>query len=81
MTKEEIDDKEEFCGVCLTAPLAMVASGGGIAGSSALIDRKKHKTLKSVIFVIGISIAVLSILYSIYVLYKQKSTGLAVCNK
>ena len=81
MTREQID-KEEFCGACLTVPLAMAAGGGGIAGSSAFVDKKKHKTMKNVLFIIGIVIAVLSIAYSVYVLNKQRSSsGLAVCSR
>ena len=77
--KNDNDSKEEFCGACLTVPIALAAGGGGIAGSSAFVDRKKHKTIKTVLFVVGITIAVLSILYSAYVLCKQNSS-LAVCN-
>jgi hypothetical protein len=80
MTQKQFDDenKEEFCGACLTVPLAFAAGGGGIAGSSAFVNKK----MKNVLFVVGIVIAFLSISYSVYVLYKQKtSTGLAVCSQ
>lgn len=79
MNKTDNENKEEFCGACLTVPIALAAGGGGIAGSSAFVDRKKHKNIKTILFVVGITIAVLSIIYSGYVLYKQNSS-LAVCN-
>lgn len=80
MTQKQFDDenKEEFCGACLTVPLAFAAGGGGIAGSSAFVNKK----MKNVLFVVGIVIAFLSISYSVYVLYKQRTTtGLAVCSQ
>jgi uncharacterized membrane protein YebE (DUF533 family) len=83
MSQQEEENKEEFCGSCLTVPLAMAATGGGVAGASSLVDRQKHKKLKKTIFIVGIVIAVLSILYSGYVLYKQSGGGgkLAVCSR
>lgn len=82
MSNEQQEKKEEFCGACLTVPIALAAGGGGLAGSSALVDKKKHKTIKTVILVVGITIAVLSISYSLYVLCKRSSSsGLEVCNK
>jgi|LakMenE18May11ns_1017337.scaffolds.fasta_scaffold00144_5 uncharacterized membrane protein YebE (DUF533 family) len=83
MTQKQFDDenKEEFCGACLTVPLAFAAGGGGIAGSSTFVN-KKNKKMKNVLFVVGIVIAFLSISYSVYVLYKQRTTtGLAVCSQ
>lgn len=78
--KENNEEKEEFCGACLTAPLALAAGGGGLASSSVLIDRKKHKTIKTIILVVGIVIAVLSIAYSLYIINKKSSSKLAVCS-
>ena len=88
MTKEYFDNEnkdekqEKFCASCLTVPIALAAGGGGIAAGSGAIDKQKHKTLKKTLFIFGITIAVLSILYSCYVLYKQKKDGgLAVCSR
>lgn len=79
-TDNQEDNKEEFCGACLTVPIALAAGGGGIAGSSTLVDRKKHKNIKNVMFVVGITVAVLSISYSLYVLCKRSaSSGMEVC--
>jgi len=80
MFNNKEESKEGFCGACLTAPLALAAGGGGIAGSSALVDRKKHKTIKTLLLVVGIGIAVLSIAYSLYVIRKN-SSKLAVCSQ
>lgn len=82
MSQQEEENKEEFCGSCLTVPLALAATGGGVAGASSVVDRQKHKKLKKTMFIVGITIAVLSILYSGYILYKQsKNSGLAVCSR
>ena len=82
MSQQEDENKEDFCGSCLTVPLALAATGGGIAGSSSLVDRQKHKKLKKTIFIVGIVVALLSILYSGYILYKQSGqAGLAVCSR
>lgn len=79
MVKDNEEQKEEFCSACLTVPIALAAGGGGIAGSSAFVDKKKHQKIKKALFIIGITIAVLSIAYSAYVLCKQTS-ALAVCS-
>lgn len=82
MSQQKDENKEEFCGACLTVPLALAAAGGGVAGSSSLVDKQKHKKLKKTMFIVGITIAVLSILYSGYILYKQSgNNGLAVCSR
>jgi uncharacterized membrane protein YebE (DUF533 family) len=84
MNDNNEEQKEEFCGACLAVPLAFAAGGGGVAASSTLVDRKKHKKLKKTMFMVGILVAVLAILYSGYILYNQKkasSGGLAVCSR
>jgi len=75
------ENKEEFCGACLTVPLAMAAGGSTVAAASTAVDKEKHKKIKDIMFVVGIVIAVLSILYSIYALCKQQKSDLGVCNK
>ncbi len=74
---EDNEEKEEFCGACLSVPLMFAAGGGSIAATSTYVDKKKHKKIKKTMFMVGIVIAVLSILYSGYVLYtlKQKKGG------
>jgi len=72
MNDNDEEQKEEFCGACLAVPLAFAAGGGGVAASSTLVDRKKYKKLKKLMFMVGIIVAVISIFYSGYVLYKQK---------
>ncbi len=82
MSQTEKDTQEEFCGACVAPLMAAAAVGGGVAGASTAVDRQKHKKLKKTMFVVGITIAVLSILYSLYIIYKEKkSGGLAVCSK
>ena len=84
MSEQKNDDqKEEFCSPCLIAPAIFAAAGGGVAASSTAVDRQKHKKLKKVMFAVGISVAVLSILYSAYVLLRsnKSSSGLAVCSQ
>lgn len=82
MYRQEEEQKENFCGACVTVPLAFAVAGGGVAGSSSLVDKQKHKKLKKTMFVVGITVALLSILYSGYILYKQSgNNGLAVCSR
>ena len=59
----EEDTKEDFCGACLAVPLAM--AGVGTAASSS---NKKNKTIKKIIFWVGIIISVISIVVAIWFL-------------
>lgn len=61
--------KEEFCGACVAGIAAL--AGAGAAGSSS-VDRKKHKKRKKIIFWVGVSITILSILVMIYFLWIKK---------
>ena len=83
MSQEDQDQKEEFCSPCLIAPAIFAVAGGGVAATSTAVDRQKHRKLKKIMFVVGISIAVLAILYSAYILLtnKKSSGGLAVCSQ
>lgn len=82
--QEEEKLKEDFCPPCLAVPAALALAGGSVAASSTAVDREKHKKLKKTMFIVGIVVAVLSILYSCYVLFikpQKKVGGLAVCSK
>lgn len=63
--KEEI--KESFCGACVIGVSALV--GIGTAGSSKGIKNKEKKKL---LFWIGVSITILSILILLYLIFIKK---------
>lgn len=63
--KEEI--KEPFCGACV-AGIAALAGAGTAGGSSGA----KNKQTKKIIFWIGVSVSLLSILILIYLLCFRK---------
>ena len=67
--KGKIDQREDFCGACVAGVAALV--GAGAAGSTAG-DRKNNKKRKKIIFWIGISITIVSILVAIYFLFIKK---------
>jgi|SaaInlV_165m_DNA_2_1040747.scaffolds.fasta_scaffold03114_3 hypothetical protein len=68
MTKEE-NTKEDFCGACIAAPLAMV--GLGAAATNA--DLKSKKKWKKWVFIIGITVSVISIAVGIWFLTTCKT--------
>lgn len=61
--KEEI--KEEFCPVCVLAPLAFSGAGAAVYG--------KSQGGKNLAFYIGIAVTIISILLGIYFLRKNGS--------
>jgi hypothetical protein len=63
------ETKEEFCGACLAAPLAL--AGIGTAGVGA--GKGGHKKIKTIMLWVGVGITILSILITIYFLTKCKS--------
>lgn len=63
--KEEI--KESFCGACIVGVAAL--AGIGTAGSSKGIKNKEKKKL---LFWIGVSVTILSILVLLYLIFVKK---------
>lgn len=61
--KEE--KKEGFCGACVAGVAALL--GAGTAGVTAK-DRKSQKKIRNIIFWIGISVCVVSIIFALYFL-------------
>ena len=61
--------REDFCGACLTIPLAMAGVGMGAVGSG---KRGNHKKLKKIALWVGLFLVLLSILISIYFIYIRK---------
>ena len=64
--------KEEFCGVCVAGLTAL--AGVGTAGASTKVDKKKKK----VMFWVGISITIISILFILYMLNRKE--GCSSCS-
>ena len=61
------ETKEDFCGACAAGLTALI--GGGISGSSTAV---KNKKTKKKIFIIGLVIAIISILVLLYLLLFKK---------
>ena len=62
--------KEEFCGACVAGITALL--GAGAVGTASAGDRRKNKKRKAVIFWVGVSITVISILVALYILFVKK---------
>lgn len=60
------DSKEEFCSACAVGISALV--GAGMTGSSKAVKNKKKK---KVVFYIGLTISIISILILIYLLTRN----------
>lgn len=59
--------REDFCGACVAGITALVGAAG--AGGSA---KAKDQNTKRIIFWIGMSVSLVSVLVIIYLLYFQK---------
>lgn len=59
--------KEDFCGACVAGVAALV--GAGTAGVSKSGDHRKNKQKHKIIFWVGVSITIISILVAIYFLW------------
>lgn len=68
--KKEI--KEEFCPVCLIAPLAFSGVGTAAYGET-------HSNKKS-LFYVGIVITIISILIGLYYLYRNNNKDCSECS-
>jgi len=71
MTKEE-NTKEDFCGACIAAPLAMAGLGAAASNS----DLKSKKKWKKWVFIIGIGVSVISIIAAIWFLFGCKTCSI-----
>ncbi len=63
------ETKEEFCGACLAAPLALAGIGTAGYGSS----KGGYKNSKIIFLCVGIGITILSVIITIYFLFRCKS--------
>jgi hypothetical protein len=68
--KEEKEQREEFCGLCLVAPLAFAGAGATAMGGTM---SKKHKAWKKTLLVSGIATIVLSIGILVYYFMFKKN--------
>lgn len=64
--KNKNKTKENFCGACIAAPVA-IAGAAGAAGSS----RGKNKSLQLGIFIGSVVLSVLGIVIALYYLYPK----------
>jgi tellurite resistance protein TehA-like permease len=69
MKKEE--HREDFCSLCLVAPLAFAGASATAVGSNV---SKNHKTWKKTLLISGISTIVFSILLLIYYYFSKGCT-------
>ena len=63
------ETKEDFCGACLVAPLALAGIGTAGYGST----KGGYKKSKIIFLCVGIAITLLSIIFTIYFLTKCKN--------
>ena len=63
------ETREEFCGACLVAPLALAGVGTAGLGSS----KGGHKKMKLIMLWVGVGITLLSVILTIYFLSRCKS--------
>jgi hypothetical protein len=63
------ENKEEFCGACAMVPIALLGAGAAYGTGSS---KQKHKQSKKIIFWVGISTVILSILVAVYYLWIKK---------
>lgn len=63
------NSKEEFCGACLTVPIAIAGAG---AASYGVKGRGEHKKMKKIMLWSGLTITLLSIILAIYFLFRCK---------
>jgi ABC-type proline/glycine betaine transport system permease subunit len=59
--------REDFCGACVAGITALV--GAGTAGGSV---KAKDQNTKRIIFWVGMSVSMISIIVIVYILYFQK---------
>ena len=60
------ETKEDFCGLCVVAPLAFAGASATAVGGSVM---KRHKKWRKMLLISGIASIILSILILIY--YKK----------
>lgn len=65
---EKTDIREDFCGACITIPLAL--TGVGIGATS--IKKGMYKTERKRRLIIGILITVISLIITYYILFVKK---------
>ena len=62
--------KEDFCGACVSIPIAI--AGAGLAGASTK-KGKENKNVKKIMFFVGISTTIIALIIALYYLKKCKS--------
>lgn len=68
--KENENIKEDFCGACISVPIAM--AGATLAGASTK-KGKTNKKVKKIMFFVGITITILALIAAVIYLKKCKS--------
>jgi hypothetical protein len=68
MDSDQTEQREDFCSLCLVAPLAFAGAGATAAGAGV---SKKHKKWKQSLLISGILTIVLSVLFLIYYFFKK----------
>lgn len=68
MTQLEHETKEDFCGLCISVPLAFAGVGAGAYGTS----KGSHKKYKKISLWIGIISIIISLLIAGYYLFYKK---------
>lgn len=66
--KKQKETKEEFCGICLAAPLVFAGAGGAAAGSK--MDNKNKK----IYIFIGISV----VLFAAWLYWKNRNCSTCI---
>jgi len=63
MVKKEDEQREDFCSLCLVAPLAFAGASATAVGAGV---SKKHQKWKKTLLISGITTVVISIIVLIY---------------
>jgi hypothetical protein len=63
--------KEEFCGACLAAPLAILGVGAAGVGTT----KGGHNKTKKVMLWVGVSITILSLIITLFFMFTCSKCG------
>ena len=73
--KDPKNVKEDFCGACLSIPIALIGAGTAGGAQFGMTKGKYQKTRKLLLWT-GISISVIALLLTVYFLTRKCSTCL-----
>lgn len=62
---EKQETKEDFCGACLSIPMAFVGAGAATLGAK---KKGLHQRTKKIMLIIGITISILSLIITLWFL-------------